>query len=94
MGLKISLDDKKFGKEDVVGIPGLAAVPNGGSVIVSDADLKAWEEQRGIKLKDALEGSAFKTAQASDPKEEEEPEPISDRELEAQEQGGGEIKNA
>lgn len=89
MGLKISLDDKKFAKGDVVGIPGLAAVPNGDSVIVSSADVEAWEEVRGVKLKDALEGSAFKFAQAADPKEEEEPEPVPDRQLEAE---GEEVK--
>jgi hypothetical protein len=72
VGLKISLDDKKFAKDDVVAISGLAAVPNGGSVVVSDADLATWEEANGVKLKDALDGSAFKLAQAADPKVEEE----------------------
>lgn len=73
MGLRISINDKKFGKDEIISIQGIAAVPNGGSVVISDADAELWAQTHGRKLEDAFEDSeTVKIAKAADPKPEEE----------------------
>jgi hypothetical protein len=87
MGLKIAIDDKKFakGEDEIIGIQGLAAVPNGGSVVISDAEVAAWEEAHDMKVQDAFKDSdVVKVTNAADPKPEPEPEPVPN------EEGGGE----
>jgi len=78
MGLKIAFDDKKFakGENEIIGIQGLAAAPNGGSVVIHDDDVKAWEESHDMKLKDAFKDSDIvKVTESANPKEVEEPVP-------------------
>jgi len=54
VGVTVSLDNPAFPDGDLLGIPYLGAVPNGGSLEVDDEQEAVFEQAYGMSVKDYL----------------------------------------
>jgi hypothetical protein len=76
MGLKIEFDNPALAKGEEVGIVGVGLVKNGGSVTITDAQVKALvdelnvnklEDEKKATASDLFKGDMFKTTKVADP---------------------------